>query len=240
MTAYDPPGATTEGDRVSVASMPSLVLDYLRRALPAGVTSPRRIRITEVGDMRRAPGGRPLPFEAVSEFAVDEVGFSWRARFPIAPLLNMRVHDGYADGNGWMRGSILGVPFMRKGGPQIATGGAIRYLAELPWAPATMLLNRQLVWRQTGPRTFEVATPVRRERVAVEFEFDPAGDIVRAFTAARPRDGDVPRPWGGVFGDYAVMGGVRIPSSGEVSWDLPDGRFTYWRARVTGIETVGP
>ncbi len=44
--------------------------------------------------MLRAPGGRPLPFEAVSEFAVDAAGFFLAARFPIAPLLTMRIHDG--------------------------------------------------------------------------------------------------------------------------------------------------
>ena len=230
----------TEGDRVTGDSKPSLVLDHLRRALPAPVTPPRRVRLTEVGDIRRTPGGRPMPFEAVTEFGVHEVGFSWRARFPIAPLLTMRVHDGYSDGTGWMRGTIVGVPFMRRGGPQIAVAGAIRYLAELPWAPHAMLANPHLDWRQTAPRTVEVATNVDGVQVAVDFEFDARGDIVSASSAARPRDGDVPRPWGGRFGEYVVMGGVRIPGSGEVSWDLPDGRFTYWRARVTSLETIDP
>jgi hypothetical protein len=42
------------------------------------------------------PGGRSMPFTAVEEFAVEEVAFSWRARFPIVPLVWLRVVDRYA------------------------------------------------------------------------------------------------------------------------------------------------
>lgn len=221
-------------------SRPPLVLGYISRALPAAAPVPRRVRIRERGEMFRAPGGKALRFDAVSEFDVRDVGFSWRARFTIAPLLAMRIHDGYADGSGWMRGSILGVPFMRKGGSSIAAAAAMRYLAELPWAPHAMMWNPKLDWRETGPRTVEVATLVAGARVAVDLTFDDDGDIVRAGAGARPRDGDVPRPWGGEFLDYSVLGGVRIPIRGEVYWDLPEGRFIYWRAHVTSLEVLDP
>jgi hypothetical protein len=46
----------------------------------------------------------------------------------------------------------------------------------------------------------------------------------------------VPRPWAGSLGDHAVVGGTRIPSRGEVRWELPDGPFTYWRGTITSIE----
>jgi hypothetical protein len=29
---------------------------------------------------------------------------------------------------------------------------------------------------------------------------------------------------------------VRVPAGGEAWWDLPEGRFVYWRGRVTGVE----
>jgi hypothetical protein len=46
----------------------------------------------------------------------------------------------------------------------------------------------------------------------------------------------VTRPWAGRFSDYAVVGGIRIPTRGEVRWELPDGPFTYWRGTITSIE----
>ena len=58
-------------------------------------------------------------------------------------------------------------------------------------------------------------------------------------SAERPRtEGKkiVRRPWAGTFGEYAVVGGVRIPTHGEVRWELPDGAFTHWRGTVTSLE----
>jgi hypothetical protein len=46
----------------------------------------------------------------------------------------------------------------------------------------------------------------------------------------------LPTPWGGRFRDYATLGGVRVPTTGEAYWELPEGRYVYWRARVTSVE----
>ena len=71
--------------------------------------------------MRLKPGGRWLPFSAEQELAVTQVGFAWRARFPLAPLLSLRVVDSYAAGEGRLKGSVWGlVPVLRAGGPDVA------------------------------------------------------------------------------------------------------------------------
>jgi hypothetical protein len=36
-------------------------------------------------------------------------------------------------------------------------------------------------------------------------------------------------PWGGEFGDYRALGGMRIPTRATVYWELDQGRFVYWR-----------
>lgn len=74
--------------------VPALVRVYLERVLPSVERVPRKVRIMQAGEMVRKPGGRPLPFTAVEEFVVEEVAFSWRARFPVMPLVSMRVLDG--------------------------------------------------------------------------------------------------------------------------------------------------
>lgn len=48
---------------------------------------------------------------------------------------------------------------------------------------------------------------------------------------------DVERlPWGGEFRDYAEFDGVRVPTRGDVFWEEPDGRFTYWRGKIESYE----
>ncbi len=51
-------------------------------------------------------------------------------------------------------------------------------------------------------------------------------------SAVRPRaDGSttVETKWSGSFGDYRSFGRASIPTSAEVAWLLPEGRFDYWR-----------
>jgi len=70
-----------------VAEPPGAVRRAAERALPPGGPVPRRVRLAQVGQMWRRPGGRPMRFTATQELAVEEVAFRWRARFP--PLLRV-------------------------------------------------------------------------------------------------------------------------------------------------------
>lgn len=191
--------------------------------------------------MWRKPGARPLRFEASEEFSVATVTFVWRARFPVLGPLALEVVDELAESHGRLRVRMLGIPLQTQTGPETALGQAMRYLAELAWAPHAVAVNAALEWRETGERTVEVATSVGRDRATVHWEFDQAGDIVRA-TGMRPlavgKD-FVATPWGGDFSNYASFAGTRIPASADVWWDLPEGRFVYWRGRVTAVELLG-
>ena len=194
-----------------------------------------------MGEMWKKPGGRAVRFQASEDFAVDRVAFSWRARFPIVGPLGLTVVDEYAEGDGQLRVSLLGIPLQTLKGPEMAVGEAMRYLAELVWAPHAFATNGELEWRSEGARSVEVATTVRSSSVAVHLDFDNAGDIVgatgmRPFPVAKTFE---PRPWGGDYGEYASIDGTRIPTFAEAWWDLPEGRFVYWRGRISRIELLG-
>lgn len=225
---------------VSEAEVPELVRDYLTRVLPAEGSIPGQVRVTQVGEIRQKPGGRWLRFSAVEDFAVEEVAFSWRARFRLAPLVSLRVVDRYADGEGQLEARLLGlVPVLRARGHEVAEGEALRYLAELGWVPQAIVANRRLEWRELGARAVEVATKVGSTRVALRLEFDAAGDLIGAATDARPRTVGkriVPTPWAGSYSDYVAFHGIRVPARAEVRWELEDGPFTYWRGRLTSLE----
>jgi hypothetical protein len=141
----------------------------------------------QVGEMCQKPGGRWLPFTAVEKFAVEDVGFSWRARFPIAPLVSLRVVDRYAAGEGLLEARLLGrLRVLHARGQEVSEGEALRYLAELAWVPHAILANRQLEWRALDAGAVEVATRVGTARVAARLEFDEGGDIVgRGVTRVR-------------------------------------------------------
>lgn len=190
--------------------------------------------------MWKKPGARATAFQATEDFAVESVAFSWRARFPIVGPLAITVVDGFGDGGGQLRVSLLGIPLRTQTGPETNVGEAMRYLAELAWAPHAIAMNRKLEWRDAGERTVEVACQVDAATVAVRWEFNEAGDLARA-TGVRPFPVGktfVPTRWGGDFGEYASFAGTRVPALGEAWWELPEGRFVYWRGRITTFELV--
>lgn len=65
-------------------------------------------------------------------FAVERVAFSWEARLPIAPLVSVKVLDGYAHSSGMLRVRALGFPVRTRSGRDVDAVEACRYLAELP------------------------------------------------------------------------------------------------------------
>jgi hypothetical protein len=134
----------------ATAHLPPLLQEHLARSLPPNGTTPALLRVHQTGAMWKKPGARALAFEATEDFAVDRVAFSWRARFPIVGPLALSVVDRFGDGAGELRVSLFGIPLQRQAGPELNVGEAMRYLAELAWAPHAIAANRALEWRQSA------------------------------------------------------------------------------------------
>jgi hypothetical protein len=224
------------------AHLPELVSSYLARSLPPGPTGPATVRVHQAGEMWKKPRARAMAFQATEDFAIERVAFSWRARFPIVGPFAITVIDGFADGVGQLRVSLLGIPLQTQTGPETNLGEAMRYLAELAWAPQAIAANPELEWRDVDERRVEVECDSAAGKAVVRWEFDDVGDLVRA-TGLRPfpvGKSFVPKRWGGDFGEYRDYSGTRVPSFGEAWWELSEGRFVYWRGRVTDLELIAP
>jgi hypothetical protein len=199
------------------------------------------VRLRQRGRMWTRPGGPPLAFRAVHEMSATRVAFRWRARLGPGPLRPLAVVDACDGGDGYLEGRIAGLRAFRAEGPEVARGEAMRYLAELAWVPGALLANPALEWAELGVAEAEVATTTRGGRAAVRLGFEGAGDLLRATAPDRPRaEGDrfLPTPWRGEFWDHRDAGGLRVPRRAEAAWELPEGRFVYWRAEITGVEVA--
>jgi hypothetical protein len=124
---------------------------------------------------------------------------------------------------------LLGaVPLARNvGGAAANQGEALRYLAELPWSPEAILLNRALDCTVVDARTVRVATGLGAERGEVTFELDDDGLIVRVravtsvFGERTPVDASLARP---------ILG---LPARGRpLHPDLRRGRLYTGRRRI--------
>jgi hypothetical protein len=223
---------------MSERSLPDPIAGHLNQVLPEGAETPDRIRLTQTGEMVQRPGGRTLDFTAIEELGVRTVEFEWRAAFGPNRLVRLSVVDRYREGEGLLTAKVWGlVPVVRSAGPETDRSEAMRYLAELPWVPHAMGSNPELSWRELDDGSVEVSTPAGGRIAGVVLWLDDAG-LIRTASGMRPRlagKTSVETPFVGRFGDYVELGGIRVPGSGEVSWEFPEGPFTYWRGEVGSL-----
>ena len=188
------------------------------------------------GEMRFAPGRPWLPFRAEQSFPGAGIDFRWQARVRMAPLLRAGVLDCFEGGRGALTARLLGViPVARSSGPATDKGEAMRGLAELPWRPFVFREMPGLSWTALDLDRLRATYADGQTEAEVEFWVDPEGRVLRGRASDRPRimgDNVVEIPWSGIFSDYALFDGIRVPTVAEVSWELPEGPFTYWRGRI--------
>jgi hypothetical protein len=223
---------------MSERTLPDQVAGHVDQVLPTAAEIPSRVQLIQTGEMVRRPGDRPLSFTAVQDYAVERVDFEWRAAFGPNRLVRVTVTDGYHEGVGWLTARVWGlIPVVRSAGPEVDRGEAMRYLAELPWVPHAIGSNPELSWRALEDGSAEVSTLVGGRAASIRLSLDEAG-LIRSATGIRPRLAGrtaIETPFVGRFGDYVELGGVRVPGSAEVSWELPEGPFTYWRGEVLSL-----
>ncbi len=118
-------------------------------------------------------------------------------------------------------------------GPATDTGEMMRYLAETPWMPTALLPGQGVEWTAVDDRHAVATLDDGANTVSLTFTFNDADEIEGVRAEARPRTEDESMPWSGRFWDYEVVDGMRVPLSGEVTWQMPEGDFPYWRGRIT-------
>lgn len=164
----------------------------------------------------------------------------WDARIRMAPLVSVRVRDGYVGGHASMRGAVAAlVPVVNAADDAELRAGALqRYLAESVWLPTALLPGGGVTWTPVDGRVARATLDDRGTTVSLDFEFGPGGEIVAARTQGRRRSvpgkpGEyVLAPWGGRFGGYEEHAGMRVPTEAEAYWVSEGREQPYFRGRT--------
>ena len=182
-----------------------------------------------------------IPFEATQDFAADPAGFVWDAEMSMNSFVKVRVRDAFVKGEGSMKAKIFSrIPVMSiEGNDELFSAALQRYMAEAVWFPTALLPSDKLSWSQIDENRALATLTESGTTASLEFRFNTKGEITEVFSPDRFREVNgefVPTPWGGRFGKYEEHGGMLIPVSGEVEWQVPEGAMPYWRGKVTEVE----
>lgn len=230
--------------RVLDAEAGALLDRWRAWAFPGGEEAARAVvavEWSEAGEMRASPRARWLPFTATQRTDATRSAFRWDAVMGTGLLGRTAVTDAFEDGRGWLSARAAGIlPVARIQGPETDRGELQRYLADLARCPTALLLHPTLELAGAGPGVLRARDAAGPEGATVDLEMGPDGGpvAVRAIRHRAVGRRFVEGPWSGRMTDYREWEGLRVPAGLTVSWHLPEGEFTYFRAEARPIRAV--
>ena len=173
-----------------------------------------------------------MQLTAQQTIALDRCAFDWQAK--LSPLGIISVVDRLGEAGGELHVKALGfLPIVNlANSADLTRGEAMRFLAELPWAPDAIVSNQDLRWTDTD----EGGLIVSWDDIAVTLRFNAAGLVDQAFAADRPRavkSGFVPTPWRGVFSNFRMISGRILPTKASASWIIGGAEDIYGEFQLT-------
>jgi hypothetical protein len=224
-----------------IEGLPAPVQKYFRTVLKAGQPMLASGHISTEGQfLFDANKGQWIPFAATQLFTAKPSAFDWNARMVVMPGMNVHVQDAYVKGEGILHAAMFGLFDVAniRGTTDAAQGELMRYLAEAPWMPTILLPSQGVRWEAIDDNKARATLTDGAVSVWLEFRFNAEGLIESIWAPARSRTVGkslVPTPWQGRWWNYEVRDGMRVPTEGEVEWQLPSGPLPYWRGKVTDM-----
>jgi hypothetical protein len=133
-------------------------------------------------------------------------------------------------------GGVINV--VNEGGtPEMAQSALARWLGEAAWFPTAFLPGEGITWRAIDDSTARATVTDGALSVSADFQFAGSGELI-GMSAMRYRDVNgrgVLTPFEARYTSFARREGVMIPSSAEVAWLLPEGRYAYWRGEPASL-----
>ena len=232
------PAVAPEEIAAQEASLPEPVRRYLRYAVTAAAPAIRTVHLRHEGFFRSKPSAPWMPIRGEQRFTVGRPGFVWSATVRMKPFFWIEARDRLNEGRGNMLVKLVSTfAVADASGPEVDQGSSLRWLAETVWFPCA-LVSGAVRWEAVDAHSARATLAQPGLPAAATFEFDDEGKPAILRAERYYADGkELARllPWCGRCRDYREIGGVRVPTYVEVSWQLPEGEFSYARFQVTEI-----
>lgn len=228
------------------AALPETVRRYLRYAIPVGAPAIRTVHLRHDGFFRLKLGSPWLPIRGEQYFTVGRPGFVWNATVHIKPFswpfpwpfFWIDARDRLFEGRGNMLVKLASTFTVADvSGPEIDQGSSLRWLAETAWFPYAMV-SEAVRWEAIDAHSASATLVQNGLPVTATLECDDEGKPKRLRAEryfATDSEHSKLLPWSGRYLECGEFGGFRVRSYVEVSWQLPEGEFSYARFRVTDV-----
>jgi hypothetical protein len=220
-------------------SCPPVIRKWLTRSGITNKPYAACIHLNQIGEMRTIKNGKWMKVKADQWFNASQPGFVWSADVTIAKGLYLTGRDSYINGKGHMLIKLLSVvPVANAHGYETDQGSMLRYLAEIAWFPYAAL-SSYIKWVQQDAQSAIATISYGGISASALFRFNNEGDFVslEAKRYYNARGSQTLEDWivRVVPGAYQTFDGIHVPDKLNVTWNLKNDPFTWFRLQVTDI-----
>jgi hypothetical protein len=220
--------------------LPEPVQRYFKYALKDGQEHIKFVRLKQVGEFRMKENQSWMPIKAEQYFITEDPAFIWRVKFTMAPFIWIEGRDMYHQGKGNMLIKLLStITVADAAGSEMDISSLIRFLAEAPWFPTALLPSDYIEWKEIDSNSARAVIKDNGYTASGIFTFNEKGEIIKFVTNDRYMEADgkyFKEQWGGHYRNYQEIEGMKIPTEGEVEWNLSDRDLQYAKLKITDIQ----
>jgi len=220
--------------------LPEPVQRYFKYALRDGQEHIKFVRLKQVGEFRMKENQPWMPIKAEQYFTTEDPAFIWRVKFTMAPFIWIEGRDMYYQGKGNMLIKLLStITVANAAGSEMDISTLIRFLAEAPWFPTALLPSDYIEWKEIDSNSARVVIKDKGYTASGIFTFNEKGEIIKFVTNDRYMEADgkyFKEQWAGYYRNYQEIEGMKIPTEGEVEWNLSDKDLSYAKLKITDIQ----
>jgi hypothetical protein len=218
--------------------LPGAVRLWLEKSGVVGKEKIYTVRLQQKGLLRRTPEENWMKTKATQFFTTEKPGFTWNADVRMSPILSFSGLDKYRDGEGNMLIKALSLlPVVDASGPELDQGTLLRYLGEICWFPSAALCP-YISWEAVDDHSARATMNYEGVSASGVFTFDESGRML-SFSAQRYLGAGEEAKlenWHIPAREWKEFDGVRVPSKGDVIWQLEDGDFNYYQWEVEDVK----
>lgn len=223
-----------------IAHLPAPVQKYLRTAGVIGKPHVRNMRVRCTGQIRPKVDGGWLDFESQQYNFFDNPARLFFIESSMYGLPFDGLHS-YVGPTAIMQIKVAAMLLVVDAkGPEMNQGETVTMFNDMCiMAPAT-LINGKIQWEPVDSLTAKATFTNEGNTISAILYFNESGELVNFTSDDRylSEDGNVYKKfrWSTPMKNYKELGGIKIASYGEASWQTPDGEFVYGKFNIQDVE----
>jgi hypothetical protein len=223
-----------------IKHLPEPVQKYIRYSNAIGKEKIRNFKLVLEGDFRTDPKRDWGKMEAVQYTDLIDTTRLYYMEMKMFGLPVVGLHR-YIDGKATMLAKVSGAITVVDGkGPEMDKGETVTVFNDMCMLAPASLIDKRIEWQAIDSTTAKAFFTNKGIKISATLYFNDKGELINFVSEDRyysPTGKTFESyRWSTPVKDYKAYNGIRISSSGEAVWSLPEGEYCYGKMNIKEIK----